>query len=1320
MLFKRFLMTPLPASRHAAMALLGAGALAVTSTGWAAQVTVSNVPLATLSVAAAKPNIMFILDNSGSMASDYMPDDMSDNTLFGFYAAQCNGLAYNPLTTYTPPVTVNATTGAISLYVNASFTNALSDGFDTTSSKSSLANSFYYNYRNAAYTANPGTGTQKPLDWTYDSSGNVVTTTDFYKECFTRTSATSGSGFGKFDKITVTSTSSDAQNYANWYSYYRTRRLAMRSSAGRAFADLSDSYRVGFTVISDTGINETTNGFFLNTRDFVSSQKNTFLTKLYTATGSSNTPLRGSLSKVGRYFAKAISGQSYEPAQYSCQRNFAILSTDGYWNTGSESGSYGPLNLTGTSVGQQDGDEVPPMRDATTQTYTKTTTTVSTAPRVDTTPLQLQRTSSALSGTALSAASGCTLLSPFKLTTQTQVCSPDQTAVKSDAYTVTTTTTQIDTVVNGVTTPGTPSSVNSAALTGTSTAPAAASVTCSSGTWVNSGAPSASSCLSLLNLNALLASLGLGSAGSSSTPALVAGATLTGTPGTSTQVSSNTTTSATTTSNGPTNTLADVAEYYWKTDLRTTGTLSANNVPATDDDPATWQHMSTYSIGLGVKGTLGYDRDYLSGNSADFNALSAGTKNWPSPSVSTSGGDARNIDDLWHAAVNGRGQYFSASDPNQLDDAIATTLASITRISGSGGAAGASSLTPVAGDDWLFLPTFTSVVWTGDVRAYKFTFDPVTQDPIVPDTSAGKPFVWSAADKLAARTDARRILFNKSGVLDTFTYANLSTAGKSSVFDTRCTRSTPADNLSQCASITTNAKAKVTGTNLVSYLAGDGSLEIGGSVIDNRVFRNRNSLLGDLVGAAPVYVGKPPFRYADVGYASYASANVNRRRMVYVAANDGMLHAFNVGSSATDATGGAERWAFVPSAAMTEMWRLADKAYGTNHRYYVDATPTVADVYDSSTSSWRTILVGGLGAGGRSYYALDITDPEADPKLLWEVSNTTSGLDNLGLTFGNPIITKNKAGTWVVAFSSGTNNVGDGVGRLYIVNAMTGALISTVATSAGDSGTPSNLGRLNAWIDSDTDNTAQRFYAGDMLGNLWRFDHDDRIPPSGNEALLLGVTQAPDGTTQPIVGKPVLSEISVSGVKTPIISFATGRLLNPSDLSDTTVQTIYSVKDGMLATGLGVLRSTAAKLVQQTLAANRTLTTLQPVDWTLKNGWYLDLNAVSGSKERVNVDGEQLAGGVLAFASTLPTSDACGQGGSSILYKFDLSNGNVLGADSYTTMIVGLGRLASATSGKVSAIVTTSDSKITLSGGPNPTVLPPGTAKRSSWRELSE
>lgn len=325
--------------------LLGLAALPA-----AAQTDIANVPLANTGTAVlAKPNLMFILDDSGSMDWEYMPDDIGNTGTYGYRSAQCNGVAYDPSYTYNPPVRADGTS-----YPDASFTAAWPDGYNlqvdgsrpsSTSltfgngSKTVTINAFIgigmpavgttvaivdagdstrwmlgvvtdrdvglfssrltinvTNYTGTgthaswrvgeAETVNLNnshyyryTGSEPKMGWVYTATAPVNNT--FYQQCTRSTGASSD----VFTRVNVTSTSAEAQNYANWYSYYRKRILTMRTAAGRAFQKLDSSYRVGFSSINN-------NGAWLNVADLGGTQKTTFYSRLYTTPPDGGTPLR--------------------------------------------------------------------------------------------------------------------------------------------------------------------------------------------------------------------------------------------------------------------------------------------------------------------------------------------------------------------------------------------------------------------------------------------------------------------------------------------------------------------------------------------------------------------------------------------------------------------------------------------------------------------------------------------------------------------------------------------------------------------------------------------------------------------------------------------------------------------------------------------------------------------------------------------------------------------------------------------------------------------------------------------------------------------
>jgi type IV pilus assembly protein PilY1 len=338
------------------------------------------------------------------------------------------------------------------------------------------------------------------------------------------------------------------------------------------------------------------------------------------------------------------------------------------------------------------------------------------------------------------------------------------------------------------------------------------------------------------------------------------------------------------------------------------------------------------------------------------------------------------------------------------------------------------------------------------------------------------------------------------------------------------------------------------------------------------------------------------------------------------------------------------------------------------------------------------------------------------------------------------VITKRADGTWVVAFTSGYNNVspGDGNGRLFVVNANTGQRVAAIqtfttgTTAAGSTTMPSGLGKLNAWVESTIDNTARRYYAGDLLGNLWRFDIDNLVAPN-NAALRLAYLQAgsPTAVAQPITTQPALGLVDYAGSQVPVVYVGTGRMLGLSDLSSTALQTIYAIKDPLTNTPLGDVHASSS-VIAQTLSqasanAPRTITS-NAVNWTTDNGWRVDL---IGTGERVNVD-MQVIFQSLNVASNTPNNDACTAGGSSYLYHFDLNTGSapqgstdgVVGTWLGGTLVVGMSYLTLQQTGSTDpgtgrTITVIIDNRgVPRTDDVPPPPPPPATGRRTSWREL--
>ncbi|WP_083259356.1 pilus assembly protein [Variovorax boronicumulans] len=1369
----------------------------------------ANEPLATRGNVQAKPNLLFLLDNSGSMNWSYMPDELGVSSgladqpyghWYGYKTAQCNGIAYDPTLTYNPPLNSAGTQ-----YADASFNSAWPDGYTkastidlvqaTTIKTSSISvgtgsKTFYFtagtyndesfvrgdnvtitgiansaasmggaitswgwsNQREAwalvvrvdtvtgsgsysdwtlalspTYYTYKAAGTQKAVNWTYSSDGNVDTEATFYKECTSTIGASPGSDV--FDKHTVTNASpADVKtNYANWYSYYRKRYLLMRTAMGRAIAPLNENYRVGFSTISDTSVVDGASaegsgtGYFRDVKDFAQPQKDNFYSSLYGSEPNGNTPLRSALSKAGRYFGKQFTDQ-YDPIQYSCQRNYALLSTDGYWNSGKG------VQLNGTEIGQQDGDEVRPMVDDATSTVTKIVTVTAPATATET---QVQTRTKDWTRDATTVAStggqGECRSNRYLVTRQRQTYT-QQTETRTivtpqegiATYTITTVTTNGEEAAP-VRSPTTYSGWRNQAVSSDQTArspdparpnPGAGSAWVDSGTAQTECQRTSGTGTPTYSPNANGTSAGWSAASITTTNS--------GGRATGTETSTETTTRSST--GGTSNTLADVAQYYYKTDLRNgsncTSTSSSNGssqdvcaniVRTTASDPANWQHMNTFTIGLGVSGTLAYDKNYLTQTTGAYADIKRGPLNWPSPGNTNStkdrsvGGDARNVDDLWHAAVNGRGQYYSAMNASLLAEAINGVVSTVKQVAGAGAAASTSSLELVAGNNnQVFRASYTTQAWTGDLQAFALNGA---------DATIGAR-AWSAQALLDAATPAsRNIYFNNGGALRGFSYANLS-APLQAHFDNRlCSTGLTA---TQCSQLSANEKtAANSGANLVNYLRGVRTHESqsvnSSSANVAPLYRKREHVLGDIVNGAPVHVGKPPFSYADAGYADFVAAKASRKNVVYVAANDGMLHAFSSDTS----DGGTELWAFVPTAVMPNLYKLADSAYGSNHQYFVDGAPVMADIKVGTT--WKTILVGGLNLGGKSYYALDITDPTS-PSMLWEFTD-----DNLGYSYGNPVITKKADGTWVVVFASGYNNTsGDGKGHLFVLNANTGEKLQDILTTAGSASAPSGLAKINAWIDDAANNTSKRFYGGDMLGNLWRFDIDGLTEPK-RAALKLATFQV-GSTPQPISTKPETVEISGK----PVVIVGTGRYLGQNDITDSTQQSIYAVKDPLTNNGWGDVRADTTNFVRQTFTlagteaeARTASVSNNAVNFSTKAGWWIDL---PHGRERVATNlGLQL--NTLAIATAIPNGDACASGGSSWRYYLNAANGGVVTTNpsgtlwSNNSLIVGMSWVKDS-NGNIRIIYQRSNGDLGSEVPPIPPSSGGGTAHRTSWREL--
>ena len=461
-------------------------------------------------------------------------------------------------------------------------------------------------------------------------------------------------------------------------------------------------------------------------------------------------------------------------------------------------------------------------------------------------------------------------------------------------------------------------------------------------------------------------------------------------------------------------------------------------------------------------------------------------------------------------------------------------------------------------------------------------------------------------------------------------------------------------------------------TDYLKYLRGDRTHEKSSTASgSSHAYRDRATLLGDIVNSKSRPVGPPSARYsaaANPGYSTFKATYASRKTVVYVGTNFGMLHAID---GTEDNTGGREIFAYVPGSLyqgptatpqVNGLQSLGNPVF--THYNFVDAPPVSADVdlgktVGGSGTNWRTILVGGLGKGGRSLYALDITDPSTmtsetavAARVLWEFSDA-----DLGFTYGEPAIVKTKKYGWVVIFASGYNNA-DGQGYFFIVNPRNGALLEKITTGAGSAGDPAGMAHVRAFLLDGTDGTADAVYAGDLHGNLWRLDVTASSGAYPAPVKLAQLTDSSD-VRLPVTSRPLIIPQPVTNRR--YVTVGTGKLLHANDSGSSQAQRYFAIIDGSgarfnkstdLPSGI-TFPITTSKLKQLT-----DLTQKVTFDLTKEIGWFVDLGQVTGGAGWRVISDSSSFNGVVAFSAMVPASDsACEPTGNSRVYAIDLGTG---------------------------------------------------------------
>ncbi|HEL2977447.1 TPA: pilus assembly protein [Stenotrophomonas maltophilia] len=734
---------------------------------------------------------------------------------------------------------------------------------------------------------------------------------------------------------------------------------------------------------------------------------------------------------------------------------------------------------------------------------------------------------------------------------------------------------------------------------------------------------------------------------------------------------------------GYSNTMADITAAYYagsKTPLREDTGFAKGQVPVDekcatlDKSSVEWKrldcqtdlHMNFYGVTLGAQGRI------YGVNAAATADPFKNPPSWNSNPDPSKVDDGTVVDEIWHAALNSRGEFINAQTPNDVTVAMRRVLESITSGKSPSGTLGMTGARIGVGS-LSVTPSYdirnSATDWSSTLKAATVK---INSDQVAVFSEA-----WEASAKLSST--GRRIVANKAGTVVDFGETNISLTDLCSKPDGKY------PTMLVCSDVKLKSIEADLGS-AIRYLKADATTEKrnGGK------YRDRTTPLGDIVTSAPV-VSSPvdDYGYRQLGgdyavsYAKYLETKAKGRRyMVYVGANDGMLHAFDGGMGASgemDSSGGRESFAYIPATALGHMANLlfpykADSKDQTfRHRYYVDGPITVSDMLNGST--WQTGLVGTAGAGGRSVFALDVSTPDSfgTGQVMWEINDINPSLaenvrNNIGFVLGKPVIVPVKEGNgiaWKAIFGNGYNSL-NRKAVLFVVDMASGSVRmiqaaegSSASAISGDNGLGSVV-VVDRWRGDKQDlrgrdGLADTVYAADQRGAIWKFDLTDGTNAALSVPVFTSkVAQDTDGRSfrQPITGGMTAATGPSGGV---MLYFGTGSFSFYSDKDDKSQQALYALNDTSGKRAVTTL--TAGNLVQYT--ADTPATGAEERRIVAGNapagarGWMINLP--TGNGERF-VGNPLLVSGIMFMPTYVPNLESVGCSTSGSNWLFGLSS----------------------------------------------------------------